>query len=344
MQRVARYAKSGDIHVAYQVFGEGPNLVMVPGFVSHFEYSWDEPRLARWLNKLGGFCRVILFDKRGTGLSDRIAHLPHMDERMDDLRAVMDAVGVGRASLLGVSEGKARIMHWARCLSRRTEPGRAYGVVTAKALAVLEALLWGFHHARSGLCFPSYETIAEAAGCARSTVAEAVKALEVAGMRRPYSPSLRLCPLAETITLRVLAGNFDFLGEEPLDRSGEPHSSATQLVARVRGRRPTPTPLCRLPHQRGHRQAINALLRAQSAVLRARHSLLIQPPTATMIAITAMRRIPSSTVYSMSAAPSSSFLNRFKIGLSLLNMLISLRITRFLSLIFCSNEPHLTAA
>ena len=67
-----------------------------------------------------------------------------------------------------------------------------------------------FHNAKSGVCFPSYERIAEAAGCARSTVAEAVKALEVAGMRRPYSPSLRLCPLAETITLRVLAGNFDF--------------------------------------------------------------------------------------------------------------------------------------
>jgi hypothetical protein len=105
------------------------------------------------------------------------------------------------------------------------------------------------------------------------------------------------------------------------------------IVARVRGRTPTPTRQCRLPHQRGHRQAINALLRAQSAVLRARHSLLIQPPTATMIAITAMRRIPSSTVYSMSAAPSSSFLNRFRIGFSLLNMLSSLRITGFLSLV-----------
>ena len=73
-------------------------------------------------------------------------------------------------------------MHWARCLSRRTEKGRAYGVVTAKALAVLEALLWAFHNAASGLCFPTYETIAEAAHCARSTVAEAIKALEDAGI------------------------------------------------------------------------------------------------------------------------------------------------------------------
>ena len=101
MQRVTRYAKSDDIHVAYQVFGDGPDLVVAPGFVSHIENSWDEPRLARWLNKLGGFCHVVLFDKRGTGLSDRVAHLPHMDERMDDLRAVMDAVGVERASPVG---------------------------------------------------------------------------------------------------------------------------------------------------------------------------------------------------------------------------------------------------
>ena len=89
--------------------------------------------------------------------------------------------GLGRPRALD-RNAKVRIMHWARCLSRRTEKGRAYGVVTAKALAVLEALLWAFHNARSGLCFPSYETIAEAAGCARSTVAEAIKALEDAGI------------------------------------------------------------------------------------------------------------------------------------------------------------------
>src|SRR6516165_11234739 len=89
--------------------------------------------------------------------------------------------GLGRPRALD-RNAKVRIMHWARCLSRRTEKGRAYGVVTAKALAVLEALLWVFHNARSGLCFPSYEKIAEAASCARSTVAEAIKALEDAGV------------------------------------------------------------------------------------------------------------------------------------------------------------------
>jgi hypothetical protein len=89
--------------------------------------------------------------------------------------------GLGRPRALD-RNAKIRIMHWARCLARRTEKGKAYGQITAKALAVLEALLWAFHNAKSGLCFPSYETIAEAAHCARSTVAEALKALEDAGI------------------------------------------------------------------------------------------------------------------------------------------------------------------
>jgi DNA-binding MarR family transcriptional regulator len=89
--------------------------------------------------------------------------------------------GLGRPRALD-RNAKVRIMHWVRCLSRRTEKGRAYGQLTAKAVAVLEALLWAFHNASSGVCFPSYERIAEAAGCARSTVAEAIKALEEAGI------------------------------------------------------------------------------------------------------------------------------------------------------------------
>lgn len=106
MRPATRYAKSGDIHVAYQVFGTGPiDLVLAPGFVSHIENYWDEPDLARWLLRLASFSRMIMFDKRGTGLSDRVSQLPAMDERMDDVRAVMDAVGVERAALLGISEG-----------------------------------------------------------------------------------------------------------------------------------------------------------------------------------------------------------------------------------------------
>ena len=127
MQHVTRYAKSGDVHIAYQVFGDGPDLVMAPGFVSHIENYWDEPHLARWLNSLGGFCRVVLFDKRGTGLSDRVAHLPHMDERMDDLRAVMDAVGIERASLLGISEGGSLAALFAASHPERTQSLVLYG-------------------------------------------------------------------------------------------------------------------------------------------------------------------------------------------------------------------------
>ena len=89
--------------------------------------------------------------------------------------------GDGRPRALD-RNAKVRIMTLARALTRRTVKGKAYGPVTAKALAVLEALLWGFHNARSGLCFPSYETIAAKAGCARSTVAEAIRALEEAGI------------------------------------------------------------------------------------------------------------------------------------------------------------------
>jgi pimeloyl-ACP methyl ester carboxylesterase len=101
-----RYAKSGNVHVAYQVFGEGQiDLVFFPGFVSNIETYWEEPSFARWLRTLASFARVITFDKRGTGLSDRVEVLPTMEERMDDVRTVMDAAGSKRAAVLGLSEG-----------------------------------------------------------------------------------------------------------------------------------------------------------------------------------------------------------------------------------------------
>jgi len=106
MQPRTKYAKSGDIHIAYQVFGEGSvDLVFIPGFVSHLETYWDEPSYARWLRRLGSFSRVIRFDKRGTGLSDQVSELPGMDQRMDDVSVVMDAVGIERAVIFGASEG-----------------------------------------------------------------------------------------------------------------------------------------------------------------------------------------------------------------------------------------------
>lgn len=101
-----RYARSGDLSIAYQVFGEGSlDLVLVPGFASHCDQSWEEPQLAAFMRRLASFARIIVFDKRGTGLSDRAAGIATLEERMDDVRAVMDAAVSRRAAMLGVSEG-----------------------------------------------------------------------------------------------------------------------------------------------------------------------------------------------------------------------------------------------
>src|SRR5215213_8268765 len=106
MQPETRYARSGDVHIAYQVVGDGPmDLVYVPGFVSHVEGWWEEPLCARFFQRLSSFSRLILFDKRGTGLSDREAGVPTLEQRMDHVRAVMEAAGSERAAVLGVSEG-----------------------------------------------------------------------------------------------------------------------------------------------------------------------------------------------------------------------------------------------
>jgi hypothetical protein len=128
--------------------------------------------------------------------------------------------GSGRTRALD-RNAKARITHLARCLMRRTEQGRAYGQITAKAFAVLQALLWGFHNAKSGLCFPSYERIAETAGCARSTVYEAISALEASGLltwanrlKRIREPIGGLPGIGATRS-RVLRTSNGYLFEDP---------------------------------------------------------------------------------------------------------------------------------
>jgi pimeloyl-ACP methyl ester carboxylesterase len=116
-----RYAKSGDLHIAYQVVGSGPlNLVLVPGFVSHIEWLWEEPACARFLARLASFSRLILFDKRGTGLSDQVADMPTLEERMDDVRAVLDAAGADQAAIMGVSEGGPMSVLFAATYPERT--------------------------------------------------------------------------------------------------------------------------------------------------------------------------------------------------------------------------------
>jgi pimeloyl-ACP methyl ester carboxylesterase len=120
-----RYATStGGVNIAYQVIGEGPlDLVFVMGWVSHLEYSWQEPSFARFLTRLASFSRLILFDKRGTGLSDAVplSELPTLEQRMTDVQAVMDAVGSERAALLGISEGGPMCGLFAATHPERTE-------------------------------------------------------------------------------------------------------------------------------------------------------------------------------------------------------------------------------
>ena len=95
-----RYAKSGHVNIAFQTVGTGSrDLVLVPGWVSNIDIFWDEPAVARLLARLASFSRLILFDKRGTGLSDRVTDMPSLEVRMDDVRAVMDAIGSAQAAL-----------------------------------------------------------------------------------------------------------------------------------------------------------------------------------------------------------------------------------------------------
>jgi pimeloyl-ACP methyl ester carboxylesterase len=116
-----RYARSGDVNIAYQVTGEGPfDLVFVPGYVTHLELHWKMPTFAPFLRQLSSFCRLIRFDKRGTGMSDPVSGAPTLETRMDDVRAVMDAVGSRRAAFYGLSEGAAMSILFAATYPERT--------------------------------------------------------------------------------------------------------------------------------------------------------------------------------------------------------------------------------
>ena len=126
-----RFTQSGEVTIAYQVVGDGPmDLVVVPGFVSHLECAWEDPSYSRFMTQLSSFSRLIMLDKRGTGLSDRISGIPTLEERMDDVRAVMDAVGSERAALFGVSEGGPMSVLFAA-----TYPDRASALVLYGSIA-----------------------------------------------------------------------------------------------------------------------------------------------------------------------------------------------------------------
>jgi len=123
-----RYARSGDVNIAYHVSGDGPfDVVLIPGFFSHLEIDWEAPGSARVFERLMAFARLIRFDKRGTGLSDRNVGLPDLETRMDDVRTVMDAVGSESAALFGYSEGGPMSVLFAATYPRRTRALALYG-------------------------------------------------------------------------------------------------------------------------------------------------------------------------------------------------------------------------
>src|SRR5258708_16867879 len=123
----AKYARSGDVSIAYQVVGDGPvDLVLVLGWLSHLAYVWELPAMAGFLNRLASFSRLILFDKRGCGMSDRVHPLPTLEQRMDDVRAVLDAAGSKKAALIGISEGGVM-----SALFAATYPERTAGLIIA---------------------------------------------------------------------------------------------------------------------------------------------------------------------------------------------------------------------
>ena len=131
-----RYVKSDDVHVAYQVLGEGPlDLLLVPGFVSHIEAAWQSPETAAFIRRLASFCRLILFDKRGTGMSDRGSQIFTLEQRMHDVRAILDEIGSERAALFGVSEGGPMSLLYAATYPERTSALILYGSYAKRSWA-----------------------------------------------------------------------------------------------------------------------------------------------------------------------------------------------------------------
>ena len=148
-----RYALSGDVNIAFQVMGDGPiDIIMVPGVVSHIEFLHEFPGYTEFLHRLATFARVVTFDKRGQGLSDGISGAPSLEQRVDDVRAIMDNIGSQRAVLLGFSEGSPMSAFFAAANPERVSKLILFGGF-AKAFLTEEAVsqrmaIWG--HGRSG--------------------------------------------------------------------------------------------------------------------------------------------------------------------------------------------------
>jgi pimeloyl-ACP methyl ester carboxylesterase len=133
---VTQYARSGDVTIAYQQWGDGVPFVWVPGFISHVELNWEAPFFARADERMGEYARMVTFDKRGTGLSDHTARFGSFEERVDDIRAVMDAVGFDRANVGGISEGGPLAILFAAMFPERVDKLILYATFARYAPAV----------------------------------------------------------------------------------------------------------------------------------------------------------------------------------------------------------------
>ena len=183
-----KYAKADDASIAYQVIGEGPiDVVLVLGFATHLELQWESPPFARFFERIGSFSRLIIFDKRGTGLSDPVTEVPTLERRIDDVRAVMDAAGSERAALFGISEGGPMSVLFAA-----THPDRVSALVLHGAMArTTEA--------------PDYPW-ASPAEALRESAAEFIAPYwgqQAEGMLELFAPSLADDPQAVEFTARM---------------------------------------------------------------------------------------------------------------------------------------------
>jgi class 3 adenylate cyclase len=175
-----RYARSGNVHIAFQVTGDGPfDLMLVPGFITHLEVDWNEPRHARFLERLGSFARLIRFDKRGTGLSDRPFALGGIETRMDDMRAVMDAVGCERAALFAFWEGGPMAAVFAATYPERVSALALFGTFVRRVRS--DDYPW--HPTRDELAAAAEET-AEVWGTAQTTALDFFSTGADAALRR----------------------------------------------------------------------------------------------------------------------------------------------------------------
>ena len=186
-----KYARSDDVLIAYQVTGEGPvDVVLAPGTMSHLDLDWEIPRRALFFERFSRFCRLIRFDKRGTGLSDRPVKMATLEERTDDIRAVMDAIGIERANVFGASEGGSMA-----CMFAATYPQRMNALLTWGAQARWIATPdypWGQTQAQFDEMlkmimdgWPSFEYITGPGAGARTRIPPTSKPLPAICVRRP---------------------------------------------------------------------------------------------------------------------------------------------------------------